>query len=195
MRRIIGVEGAGRVGEMTGRVVEVTGRVVEVTSRIVEGGCRPRRGSRAKAAALGVLGSCLCSQLAFGAIALASGRSQTLRVRDRAHLHLISANGNTLVEAGHATGNLPGNVRVSLTLRSHTATSTFTLSVRGGSIGGHGSGALKIGKKGWDSFGGKLIVSDGGGRFRGAHGQGGIYGAVYRVTDAMNVQVYGTLRY
>lgn len=121
--------------------------------------------------------------------------THTLRVHDSAKLKLLSADGNTLVEQGRAKGNLPGTVRVTLTLRAHTATSTFTLRVAGGSIAGSGKGSLKAGKRGYDSFGGKLTVRHGSGRYRGAHGSGGLYGSVYRVTDAMSVKVSGTLRY
>lgn len=121
--------------------------------------------------------------------------ARTLRVKDSAKLHLLSADGNTLVEQGRATGNLPGTVKVTLTLRSHTATSTFTLDVKGGSISGSGAGGLKAGRQGHDSFGGKLTVRRGSGRYRGAHGVGGLYGSVYRVNDAMSVQVTGTLHY
>jgi len=39
------------------------------------------------------------------------------------------------------------------------------------------------------------VVVRGTGRFRGAHGKGGLYGAIYRVTDAMTVQVIGELLY
>lgn len=118
-----------------------------------------------------------------------------VKVKDSAQLHLVHADGNTLVEQGHATGTLPGSVRVTLTLRSHKATSTFTLNARGGTISGSGVGSLKAGKSGWDSFGGSLDVRHGSGRFQHVHGNGGLYGAVYRVDDSMHAQVYGTLRY
>lgn len=125
------------------------------------------------------------------------GRSARTRlvVKDVAHLHLVSADGNTLVEAGRASGTLPGSVRVKLTLRAHSATSSFTIFAKGGAISGNGRGRLKLGKHGWDSFGGSLSVRHGSGRFKGAHGAGGLYGSVYRVTDAMNAQVSGTLYY
>lgn len=121
--------------------------------------------------------------------------ARSLQVKDSAKLHLVSADGNTLVEEGRASGTLPGTVRVSLTLRAHTATSTFSLRASGGAISGNGQGSLKVGKGGYDSFGGRLSVRHGSGRFRHASGSGGLYGAIYRVTDAMNVQVAGTLRY
>jgi hypothetical protein len=116
-------------------------------------------------------------------------------VTDTAHLQLVSADGNTLVEMGRASGTLPGTVEVSLTLGDRTATSSFTIRSSGGTISGHGAGTLTPGKHGYDSFGGSVAVVRGTGRFRGASGKGGLYGSIYRVTDAMSVQVTGKLRY
>lgn len=144
----------------------------------------------AAAGSLAAAGSTLAAKTTHVARA-AGGRSVT----DYAHLRLTSANGNTLVESGKASGTLPGTVQVRLTLRNRTASSSFTIHTSGGTISGHGQGKLKAGKGGWDSFGGWLVVSGGTGRFRGAHGKGGLYGAIYRVTDAMIVQVTGTLYY
>ena len=116
-------------------------------------------------------------------------------VMDSAHLELVSADGNTLVERGRASGTLPGTVEVSLTLGDRTATSSFTIRSKGGTISGRGKGRLKPGKGGYDSFGGSVAVVRGTGRFRGVSGTGGLYGSIYRVTDAMSVQVTGKLRY
>jgi len=116
-------------------------------------------------------------------------------VMDSAHLQLVSADGNTLVEKGRASGTLPGTVEVSLTLGDRTATSSFTIRSSGGTISGHGKGTLTPGKGGYDSFGGSVVVARGTGRFRGVSGKGGLYGSIYRATDAMSVQVTGKLRY
>jgi hypothetical protein len=116
-------------------------------------------------------------------------------VTDSARLQLVSADGNTLVEKGRASGTLPGTVEVSLTLGDRTATSSFTIRSAGGTISGHGAGTLTPGKGGYDSFGGAVTVVRGTGRFRGASGKGGLYGSIYRATDAMSVQVTGKLRY
>jgi hypothetical protein len=116
-------------------------------------------------------------------------------VMDRAHLQLVSADGNTLVEKGKASGTLPGTVEVWLTLGDRTATSSFTIRSAAGTISGRGKGTLKTGKGGYDSFGGSVAVVRGTGRFRNASGKGGLYGSIYRPTDAMSVQVIGKLRY
>lgn len=121
--------------------------------------------------------------------------ARLLTVTDAAHLTLVSANGNTLVEKGSASGTMPGTVEVSLTLSGHTATSTFTIRTRGGTISGRGVGKLKTGVGGYDSFGGSVTVVRGSGRFRRAHGTAGLYGSIYRVTDALSVQVTGKLSY
>lgn len=116
------------------------------------------------------------------------------QITDYARLSLVSADGNTLVERGRASGNLPGTVEVSLTLSNGTATSSFTIHTRGGTVSGHGRGKLKTGRAGYDSFGGWVAVVRGTGRFRGATGKGGLYGSIYRVNDALSVQVTGRLR-
>ncbi len=121
--------------------------------------------------------------------------ARSLFVKDSARLHLISADGNTLVEQGRAEGNLPGTVMASFTLSSRTANSTFTIHASGGTVNGRAEGKLKPGKHGYDSFGGSLSVQRGSGSFHGAHGSGGLYGSIYRVTDSMSVQVTGRLYY
>jgi hypothetical protein len=121
--------------------------------------------------------------------------ASALSVSDSAKLRLVSADGNTLYERGKASGTLPGTVEVALTLGAHTASSSFTIRTQGGTITGRGSGKLKLGKGGYDSFGGAVSVQRGTGRFRHAAGKGGLYGSIYRVNDAMSVQVTGTLRY
>ena len=128
-------------------------------------------------------------------VAPAAAYAAVQAVSDSAHLTLVSANGNTLVERGKASGALPGTVEVSMTLRGHNATSSFTIETKGGTISGRAQGTLKPGKGGYDSFGGKLLVTRGTGRFRGAHGEGGLYGSIYRVSETMSVQVTGRLHY
>jgi hypothetical protein len=140
--------------------------------------------------------------VAVGSLSIASAGSaaeahaaRMLSVTDSARLQLVSADGNTLVEKGRASGTLPGTVEVSLTLGDRTATSSFTIRSADGTISGRGKGTLTPGKGGYDSFGGSVAVVRGTGRFRGASGSGGLYGSIYRATDAMSVQVTGKLRY
>lgn len=124
-----------------------------------------------------------------------AGRPRAVDHRQRQPAPHSSADGNTLFERGRASGNLPGTVEVTLTLRDHAATSTFTIHTTGGTIGGHGTGKLHPGSAGYDSFGGTCAVTHGTGRFRGASGACGLYGSIYRVDDSLRVQVTGKLRY
>jgi hypothetical protein len=142
------------------------------------------------AAAMRTLGAHAASAPASGAQA-----ARVESVTDDASLHLVSADGNTLFEQGRASGTLPGTVEVTLTLGEHAATSTFTIHTTGGTIGGRGTGKLHPGSAGYDSFGGACVVTHGTGRFRGASGEGGLYGSIYRVDDSLRVQVTGKLRY
>ncbi len=147
----------------------------------------------AKASAWIALGCLLAPWSGSDAVGARAARAQT--VTDSAQLTLVSADGNTLVERGRASGTLPGTVEVALTLGGRTATSSFTIRTPGGTISGRGKGSLKPGKGGYDSFGGTVVVVRGTGRFKGAHGTGWLYGSIYRVTDAMSVRVTGKLRY
>lgn len=67
--------------------------------------------------------------------------ARTQPVTDHARLSLVAANGNTLVERGRASGTLPGTVEVSLTLGNRTASSSFTIHTKGGTISGRGKGS------------------------------------------------------
>lgn len=119
------------------------------------------------------------------------------QVNDTAHLKLVSSNGNTMVEAGPASGTLPGSVRITLTIHNVTASSSFTVSAKGGTISGRGQGKIKIGKGGYYSFGGSLHVEHGTGRYAKASGSGGLYGTIDRAEpdEKMTVQVTGTLHF
>jgi len=126
--------------------------------------------------------------------ATARAAADTMSVKDTAHLQLLKASNSTLTEAGKATGTLPGSVQVMLKITGRTASSSFRITADGGSIWGHGAGELKLGKGGYESFGGSLAVDGGSGRFAHAHGSGGLYGTLNRLNDAMTVQVSGDLR-
>lgn len=123
-------------------------------------------------------------------VARAAGK---LSVRDEGHLHLEHESGSLLLEEGRATGTLPGSVKVRFDVGA-TVTAYFTIYTDGGSITGHGKGALHS-TGAYSTFGGTLSVTSGSGRFAHAHGSGGLYGAINRRTDALTVQTIGTLYY
>lgn len=121
--------------------------------------------------------------------------ARTLSVKDEGHLHLAGRpEGSLIVEEGAVSGTLPGTVKVRFDVGA-TVTAQFTIYARGGgSVSGHGSGALHSTSL-YSTFGGTLSVTSGTGRFRHAHGTGGLYGAIDRKTDALTVQAIGKLSY
>lgn len=124
---------------------------------------------------------------------LAGSSSRSLKARDVAKLHYISASGSVLYETGAASGTLPGSMRVHMRLAA-TFSGSFVIRVRGGSIFGHGR-ARAHGSGTYESFAGTLTVSGGTGRFKDAHGRAGLYGVFDRRNYSLTVQTMGTLRY
>lgn len=117
-----------------------------------------------------------------------------LSVKDEGHLHSVRTSGSELVEEGAISGTIPGRARVSFDI-GPTVYATFTIYPKsGGSISGHGSGALHSTGV-YSSFGGSLEVTRGAGRYAHAHGRGGLYGAINRKTYALTVQTIGKLYY
>jgi hypothetical protein len=121
--------------------------------------------------------------------------ARTLSVKDEGHLHLAGKpEGSLIVEEGAVSGTLPGTVKVRFDVGA-TVTAQFTIYARGGgSVSGHGSGALHSTSL-YSTFGGTLSVTSGTGRFKHARGTGGLYGAIDRKTDALTVQTIGKLSY
>jgi hypothetical protein len=119
--------------------------------------------------------------------------AHALRASDTARLHYVSASGSLLYEEGHASGTLPGKMKVHLRLGS-VLRGSFTLYLRGGWIKGHGEG-VPHGSGVYESFAGSLVVTGGTGRYRHARGRARLYGTFNRNTYALVVQTRGTLRY
>lgn len=119
--------------------------------------------------------------------------ARTLSVTDTGHLHLIHNGGEYITEEGQATGSVPGKVRAYLEV-GPTVVAKFTIYTSVGTISGEGSGKPK-GRSEEPSFAGTMIVSHGTGRYKGAHGRGGFYGTLNRVTYKLVVQTTGTLSY
>ena len=142
----------------------------------------------AAAAFVGIL-----APAAAGGVPLARA-ARELTVKDEGRLHLVRESGSMLLEEGAATGTLPGTVKVRFDV-GPTITAQFTIYSRGGgSISGHGSGALRSTSE-YSTFGGTLLVTSGTGRFAHARGSGGLYGAINRKTYALTVQTIGKLSY
>lgn len=148
---------------------------------------------------------CACTAILLGAIpatlapnaaraTLKSGAraARSISIDDKATLHRVKAIGNTLIEEGDAEGTLKGHVKISLDLEeAGSATSHFTLYLSGGDLLGHASGKATTPKGGWESFGGKMSIDHGTGRYAHASGSGKMYGALNRHTYVLDVQVAG----
>jgi hypothetical protein len=116
-----------------------------------------------------------------------------IQVSDTAHLHFVRSEGSVFLEAGSASGTLPGSMRVSLHLGGGFSAS-FTISTRRGSLRGHAT-ATPHGSGRYQSFAGSITVSGGSGRYAHAHGRAALYGIFDRRTYAVTVQTTGTLFY
>lgn len=120
--------------------------------------------------------------------------TRTMSATNAAHLHLVSNSGSALVEEGSIRGSLDGRVTARFNVGA-TVYGNFTIDLtQGGWITGRGSGILHNGGL-YQSFGGTLIITGGGGPYAHAHGHGGFYGTINRRTYAMTVQTTGTLDY
>ena len=124
---------------------------------------------------------------------VAATASRTLDVTDTAHLKLAHNGGEYIIEEGVATGSLPGKVRATLEI-GPTVVAKFTIYTSAGTISGQGSGKPK-GRSEEPSFAGVMSVSHGTGRYQHAHGRGGFYGTLNRVSYKMVVQTTGDLSY
>jgi hypothetical protein len=152
-------------------------------------------GAASVALAVGVGASGLPTALASRAASTRAHATsaRAASVNDTGHLHLMSASGAILNEAGPVSGTLPGRVRVRLVVRANV-TASFTIEARGGSIVGHGSAVLHSSRE-YSSFGGTLSVDRGTGRYAHAGGSGKLYGVIDRSNDALTVQTVGALHY
>ncbi|MCW3018869.1 MAG: hypothetical protein JWN10_1177 [Solirubrobacterales bacterium] len=159
---------------------------------------RPRPTPRSCVPAIALLAALMTSTISNNAQGDPRARAaRALNVNDTAHLHYVKESDAQLIDEGAATGTVPGTVRVSFDVGA-TVAATFTIYTHGGSIVGHGSGALHTSKSRSDvyvSFGGTLTVTHGTGRYAHAHGTGGFYGTVDRKNYAATIQTTGTLSY
>ncbi len=123
-----------------------------------------------------------------------AAKARMLTVHDVAKMHLVNADGNTLIEEGRAYGNLPGTARVTLSFNGSTVTSRFTFHLAGGAISGRGRASLHSGSGHFESFGGSAAIAGGTGRYAHISGNGGFYGVFDRSNSNAEVQVIGKLR-
>jgi hypothetical protein len=146
-----------------------------------------RAGRRTAAALAGVL----CS----AAIVSAAGAS-TVTVKDEGNLRYVKDSGSTLTDEGHASGTIPGNVRVRFTYNgSPNVTAQLTIYGAHGTLQARASGRLSSPTSLNPSFSGALTITGGSGRYSHARGGGKLYGVFHRRGYGMIVQTQGTLHY
>jgi hypothetical protein len=124
---------------------------------------------------------------------LVAHAARSLNATDTAHLRFVRSSGSRLLDEGTASGTLPGRMRANVDVGA-TISGTFTLTIHGGKITGHGS-ATPRGAGEYESFSGSLVVTGGTGRYAHAHGHAGLYGTFDRNNYALVVQTTGTLHY
>jgi hypothetical protein len=140
-----------------------------------------------------VLAAWALSSAPAGATARARA-ARTISGADSAHLHLLHQDETLLFEEGKATGVLPGQMHAELRVAQHQFSGTCTIDTNGSSITGHGV-ATPSGAGRYQSFKGTLSITGGTGRFRGAHGQTGLYGTFDRRTFSLVIQTTGNFSY
>jgi hypothetical protein len=121
--------------------------------------------------------------------------AHTLIANDEGNLHEVGESGEYVIEEGHVTGTLPGRVRALFLLEATIRVRFVLYPNGGGSISGRGWG--KPSSSGREaSFGGKMSITSGTGRYLHAHGEGGFYGKILRQEPfPVVVQTRGTLTF
>jgi hypothetical protein len=122
--------------------------------------------------------------------------AHTLRVRDEGRLHYLRSSGEAILDEGAVHGTLSGTGRVRFVYNgSPTVSATFTISGRGWSVSGRGSGRLHNPYSTAPSFRGRLTITRGTGRYSHANGTGELFGVFDRRNYSLIFQAIGTLRW
>jgi hypothetical protein len=123
----------------------------------------------------------------------AASAVRTISLSDHASLRVIRKS-TTVDEAhGQASGTLPGNLTVHITVDSaDRMTASFTSRSRAGSLSGSGSATYRISGNILD-YSGTARVSNGGGALAHAVGSLQIKGSLNRLRGSMSMTITGTL--
>jgi hypothetical protein len=122
--------------------------------------------------------------------------ARVLSVRDEGHLHYVESSGDLIIDEGHATGSLPGWVKVRFLYNGEpTVGARFTITGSHGSISARGTARLSNPTSASPSFHGTMSITGGSGRYAHVHGGGQLFGVYYRRSYGLTVQAIGTLPY
>jgi hypothetical protein len=157
------------------------------------------RGGHATAAVVALaalLGSMTLTGAASSAQAVRAHSAATLSVKDEGNLRFVKSSGSTLIDEGHASGTLPGNVRIHFTYTGNPNVSAqLTIYGQHGTLAVRATGRLSSPTNPNPSFSGTLSITGGSGRYSHAHGTGKLYGVFHRRSYGMTVQTQGTIHY
>jgi hypothetical protein len=143
-----------------------------------------------------VLGSWALTSAASSAGAIGAHSAATLNVKDEGNLRFVKSSGSTLIDEGHTSGTIPGNVRIRFTYDGNPNVSAqITIYGKHGTIQVRATGRLSSPTNPNPSFYGTLTITGGSGRYSHAHGSGKLYGVFHRRTYGMIVQTQGTVHY
>jgi hypothetical protein len=140
----------------------------------------------------------LCVTLAFVAALLTPTvlAASVLNVHDTGHLRFIRASGSVIIDEGPVSGTFAGSVRVRFLYDGEPSVSAqFTISGHGGSVSARGTGTLSSPTSATPSFGGRMTITGGSGRYAHIHGGGELFGVYNRRSYALTVQAIGKLPY
>jgi hypothetical protein len=139
---------------------------------------------------LAVTGALACAVLACGVGAAAASETY---VKEEGHLHLArKSGGSAIVEEGSAGGTFDASLQAQITIKISQVTGTVLIDLKGGSISGDATATPHFSGK-YVSFKGSLTIKHGTGRYRGASGTAGFYGALNHANYTLSVQLIGNL--
>jgi hypothetical protein len=161
--------------------------IAEQQRELAAAGAARRGGGMRRAAAVAALTGAL---LACG---LGSAAASETYIKEEGHLHLArKSGGSAIVEEGSASGTFDASVQTEITIKVSRVTGSVVVHLKGGSISGNATATPHFSGK-YVSFKGSLTIKHGTGRYRGASGTAGFYGALNHANYTLSVQLIGHL--